>query len=278
MRGLLLLGLLATVAAAEQPKASKATVATGLYGLDISNAQCQLFTREHWSCFRKRGYSFAVIEVWRGSSYLSDATAACVRDALNSNFTRADLYAFMCPRCGVRSRDPRAVVRSIVSYARENISASWDGVLWLDVEQCTDCWFTNLNENSIYLSEAAEECKSLGVRVGVYSSIGEYPQVVGSSTNFSKNGLPLWYAHYSRPPSPSFSDSWAYKVFKKYAIATVYLVLVIAFSELTCRFLRGFPQFGGWQKPLLKQYSGNQALGDNDCGAPGIDSNWSPSY
>lgn len=67
---------------------------------------------------------------------------------------------------------------------------------------------------------------------GIYSSASQWKPITGDSHSFSS--LPLWYAHYDS--NPSFSD---------------------------------FSSFGGWSKPAIKQYAGDQSF----CSA-GVDKNF----
>ena len=54
------------------------------------------------------------------------------------------------------------------------------GGLWIDVEQCTNCWYSDLNMNTNYLynaSKAAQEFFSKegkNRQVGIYSSVYEW--------------------------------------------------------------------------------------------------------
>ena len=204
-------------------------------GVDMSLVQCQTATASSWQCLKNSGFDFgmfspfhfltptAIIEVWNGGYQYNEKIRECVGNARAAGFKYIDLYAFMCPNC--RNNYPAAnAIDTMLSKLNEQ-SVEY-GQLWLDIEQCNGCWFDQLSQNAHYVknaSAAAEEFFSRegkGHKVGIYSSVYEWSQTVGSSTNGLSN-LQLWYAHYD--DTPSFSDSWAYT-------------------------------FGGWTKPAIKQY------------------------
>ena len=83
-----------------------------------------------------------------------------------------------------------------------------------------------------------DEGKKLGIKASIYTSYNNWQSIVGLSYNYpASQGLPLWYAHYDN--NPSFSD---------------------------------FTSFGGWTKPSIKQYMGDQS----SCGV-GVDYNYMTS-
>ncbi len=84
------------------------------------------------------------------------------------------------------------------------------GQLWMDIEQCDNCWYIDLNQNEKYVQNATEAAQKFFAnegknrKVGIYTSVYEWQKTVGGSSAFSH--LQLWYAHYDN--LPSFSDSW----------------------------------------------------------------------
>jgi len=204
-------------------------------GIDISLFQCEDgVSSDQWSCLASNlgANAFAIIQVWDGGYQLDSSTANCVAGALAAGFAHVDVYVFMCNQCD-NNGDPSVVISSINNYLKGN-NVNF-GMLWFDVEQCDGCW-GDVDSNAQYLLEAVQAAQSSGLNVGMYSSEGEWPQTVGSSTAF--DSLPLWYAHYDG--DPSFDDSWAY-------------------------------EFGGWTSPAIKQYAGTSTL----C-STSVDSNWYP--
>ena len=79
----------------------------------------------------------------------------------------------------------------------------------------------------------------MNLTVGVYTSQSQWTATMGSSFSAGKN-YPLWYPHYQIPPQLNFDD---------------------------------FVSFGGWSKPYMKQYSGD----DSDSCSDGYDANWLPT-
>jgi len=106
------------------------------------------------------------------------------------------------------------------------------GMVWLDIEG-TQYW-RDQNFNRNFFNQLLSQCQKHGFNVGVYSSASQWAPIMGSWTGGSSR--PLWYAHYDG--IPNFND---------------------------------FKSFGGWTKPAIKQYLGDQTL----CGA-GVDLNWYP--
>jgi len=139
----------------------------------------------------------------------------------------------MCPRC--QGNGPNGV-KLLVDHLRSNNVKF--GMVWLDIEQCTKCWDTDVASNCAWVGSLVDEYERLGVKVGIYSSPGEWPMTVGGGcTRFT--GKPLWYAHYDG--EPSFSD----------------------YSGM---------RFGGWSAPYMKQFADHA---DNSCGVS-IDRDWRP--
>lgn len=118
----------------------------------------------------------------------------------------------------------------------ENIVEASYGMIWLDIEvnPSSGCsWASySYSSNCEYLGELINAVKAKGKVPGVYTSIYEWEQVMGSRTACTSYGnVPLWYAHYDG--SASFSD---------------------------------YVQIGGWTKPAIKQYVGDATV----CGV-GVD-------
>jgi len=104
--------------------------------------------------------------------------------------------------------------------------------MWLDIEGSQ--YWGSQSSNQQFFEDMVNAGRSAGVNLGVYTSSSQWEPIMGSYTGGS--GLPLWYAHYD--DSHSFSD---------------------------------FSAFGGWSRPTMKQYNGDQTA----CGV-GVDYNWYP--
>jgi len=95
------------------------------------------------------------------------------------------------------------------------------GRLWYDIE---GSWPVHHSENQAFMKGLVDAGVSRGIPAGVYTNWNSWEDIVGSSYDYpSSKGLPVWYPHYDG--NPSFSD---------------------------------FQQFGGWDKPMWKQYLGDQ--------------------
>eukprot|EP00041_Stephanoeca_diplocostata_P034998 m.1216549 g.1216549 ORF g.1216549 m.1216549 type:complete len:270 (+) comp24614_c0_seq4:154-963(+) len=204
----------------------------GTFGVDMSVGISKTITEAKWSCMHTTGnYQFAIVEGWQGGYGQNTGLASAVKDAWNAGFKDVDVYAFMCPNC----HNSAASATQLVNYLKSNNVRF--GMIWLDVEQCSGCWSTNLAANCEFVKSLASEYLRLGVKIGVYSSEGEWPQTVGASCT-GLNAHPLWYAHYDGVPS--FSD--------------------------------GLYRFGGWTKPAIKQFADSAG---NSCGIS-VDRSWYP--
>jgi len=176
-----------------------------------------LCTSVSFSCLKKDGYVFAIIQTWAGGYGYNSDIKTCTDNAWNAGMDHVDVYIFMCPECQGNS-DPSTVV-STVHNNLKNEKVKY-GMIWFDVEQCTGCWNSDLSSNANYIKTAANEAGSLGINYGIYSSEYEWSATVGDYTGLSSR--PLWYAHYNG--QQNFDDT----------------------SDYT---------FGGWKTPAMKQYN-----------------------
>ena len=109
-------------------------------------------------------------------------------------------------------------------------SGATPDIYWYDVE--TYNWSSSLSSNQAFITDMITKGKALGIKAGIYTNYYNWQSIVGLNWSYpAQQGLPLWYAHYD--DSASFSD---------------------------------FAAFGGWSKPSVKQYEGDQS----SCGV-GID-------
>lgn len=106
------------------------------------------------------------------------------------------------------------------------------GMLWHDIEGPK--YFGECPENRKFLQEALAEGERRGIRQGIYSSASQWQPIMCGAEEFSH--YPLWYAHYDN--RPDFSS---------------------------------FRPFGGWDRPVMKQYMGTTDL----CGTQ-VDLNFYP--
>jgi hypothetical protein len=78
--------------------------------------------------------------------------------------------------------------------------------------------------NREFFNGLVSKGRSLGVKLGVYTSASQWNPIMGSGFT-AGSAFPLWYAHYDN--SASFAD---------------------------------FRPFGGWSKPAIKQYYGDASI------------------
>lgn len=208
------------------------TSGSATLGLDISIWSAP--TKAQWQCLRDEGLSFAIIEIWNGGHKLEQNTAERVRAAWNAGFEHVDLYAFLCPRCGGNA-DADNVIAQIRKYVDE--TGLQHGMLWIDVEQCSGCWNTDLKQNLNYVVASVRAAKKYGFHVGVYSSKYSWSETVGNGGDPELTSVDLWYAHW---------DHWE------------------SFED-------GGYNFGGWNRGAIKQHYGDTML----CGVD-IDKSWYP--
>jgi len=186
-------------------------------GVDMSGGLCDDMTLSEWQCLVSSGYKFAVVQVWQGGYMYTSKIAQCVSQAWQAGMQHVDVYAFMCPNCQGNNPPQNAISTMVDNLRSQKVNF---GMLWIDVEQCSGCWSADLSVNCQYVANAAHAATNMGVNVGIYSSLYEWEQTVGSGCT-SVSNYPLWYAHYDG--NPSFSDTAEY-------------------------------HFGGWTKPAIKQY------------------------
>jgi hypothetical protein len=188
-------------------------------GVDMSSALCSRMTLDTWKCLRGKGHTFAVIEAIQGGAGLNKDLGRCYRDALTAGFERVDIYAFICPKCHGLA-DSAAVAVQLSDYMT-TIGMNNSVTVWSDVEQCTDCWDTDLAVNGKYVAAFISALQEKGRNVGVYTNQHEAGITIGSY----RLGQELWYAHYDG--KQNFDD---------------------------------FQAFNGWSKPVAKQYQGSTAV------------------
>jgi GH25 family lysozyme M1 (1,4-beta-N-acetylmuramidase) len=202
-------------------------------GFDISMYQGAV-GQDTFSCLLNQGYDFAIIQAWCGGYGINSNFASNVENAKNAGIPYVDVYAFACNNCDENSPS------DVVSQIQNNLPSDFDGMLWFDVEPCTDCWLSD-SSNLDYINSLVTTAQGYGFNVGIYSSLYSWQSVVGSdgATTAAIEGVPLWYAHYDG--SGDFDDSTYY-------------------------------EFGGWSSPNIKQFSD----GGDACGLS-FDSDWYPS-
>ena len=117
-----------------------------------------------------------------------------------------------CSSCG----NPQGQVQDLHTFLSEHNVRF--GMVWLDIEGPGLYWGHDLDANAQFIQDLISEARAVGFHLGMYTSLSQYPGIVGSGTFASD--LPLWYADYDGVPS--FDD---------------------------------FRPFNGWSHPAIKQFS-----------------------
>ena len=188
--------------------------------------------------------SFGVARAWHSDTEGFDRSSVTSVASWKAAGIAADVYMFPCSFENATNQ---------VTQLLGNLTATGTvpGRIWFDIESnqspiCT--WRSDKAANCAYMAELVAAAKASAFpNWGVYSSIHMWTTLM--TTPDAPGGcavapnLPLWYPHYEKPPSPSFSD---------------------------------FSPFGGWTKPTIKQFYDGLVPG-GICGI-NVDNNWAPAY
>jgi len=176
-----------------------------------------------FTCFKQNGKDFFINQIWGGSAGVNHNFQGNWQKAKAAGIRYVDGYAFICNACAGNTAS------NICNSIKSNLPSGFDGMIWIDVEPCTGCWTGSAADRLNYVTGVANTCKSVGLKLGVYSGMGSWGGVFGSSSYDagSLKSYPLWYSHYDG--KASFSD-WS------------------------------GVRFGGWSSPAIKQYSGTTAF------------------
>jgi len=136
-----------------------------------------------------------------------------IATARQAGFSKTYVYMFVSTQT---VSDPTSAIDSVLAACAPG-SSTYDRIFF-DIEQCSGCW-SDSSANEAYIAKAAAYAAGKGVKVGIYSSEGEWPTVMGSSTAFK--GYDLWFADWDG--QKDFSD--------------------------------GGYKFGGWTSAIAKQYA-----------------------
>eukprot|EP01120_Amphizonella_sp_Union-15-10_P009698 TRINITY_DN3737_c1_g1_i1.p1 TRINITY_DN3737_c1_g1~~TRINITY_DN3737_c1_g1_i1.p1 ORF type:complete len:229 (+),score=39.59 TRINITY_DN3737_c1_g1_i1:31-687(+) len=181
-------------------------------GVDIS----QPAGTEAWRCLKNSGYTFGVVRCYESVGRIDPNAVGSVASAWAGGMTHVDVYMFPCPKCG----NPQAQVREAVDNLKSHNTNF--GMLWFDIEG-PQYWTSSVTTNREFFTGLVDEAKSLGVKIGVYSSESQWIPIFGNWAGGAS--LPLWYAHYD--DVPSFGD---------------------------------FSPFAGWSRPSIKQFAGTTSI------------------
>jgi len=188
------------------------------FGVDFSGFQGAP-SQDTFNCLAENGKEFLIVQIWEGGYGINSDFVGNWQKAKAAGIQYVDGYAFVCNNCD--NNDPENVCSSI----RQTLPDGFDGMIWLDIEDCDDCWVGSYDDRMGFVQSVASACQNAGLHLGVYSGMGSWGQVFGSS-DYDAGSLkqyPLWYAHYD---GSSSEDDW------------------------------DSVRFGGWDSPSMKQYQG----------------------
>jgi len=164
-------------------------------GFDINQGECASFTVSDFSCLKKNGHTFSIIQAWAGGVGENPNLVRCINNAKSAGLTYVDLYVYLCPECG-STNNPPTNFASTLSKTLKSSNVPFPRYVWLDVELCppSGCWKSGASTSVNYLHAAVSAFEKEGFSVGIYSSQFEWGACTGGNSGF--NSLPVWYAHY----------------------------------------------------------------------------------
>jgi len=136
--------------------------------------------------------------------------------------------------CPKCSSSPESQVQASVNFLDQN-KVNYT-YFWFDIEG-TEYWLGDCVKNEKYLRALITKAQQLNLKIGIYSSKYQWTNIFCQATGYEQ--FPLWYAHYDK--KPSFED---------------------------------FVPFGGWQKPVIKQFFDELTI----CGDIGADVNYKENF
>nr|CAD2132062.1 unnamed protein product [Meloidogyne enterolobii] len=127
---------------------------------------------------------------------------------------------YVFPCAKCKDANPKNIIEKILKNLKAK-NVKCDRI-WIDVEG-PQYWKTNKQQNVDFIQGMVNELKANKQKIGIYTSNAQWQPITGGSTKF--NDFPLWYPHYDN--KANFVD---------------------------------FKPFGGWKKPLIKQYDDNKKV------------------
>ena len=175
-------------------------------------------------CWKKDGVTQAIARAWRSYGSFDPNAPTNIAHCHSAGFAHVDIYMFPC-----RGKSATTQVAEMI----KGMEGHDYGKIWLDIETnpSSGCSWTqgSGSSNCHFVTELVDAVKSHGKVPGIYSSYYMWESIMGGAKNCAGvSEVPIWYAHYDN--TASFSD---------------------------------WKDFGGWKKPFMKQYKGDESL----CGA-----------
>jgi len=159
-------------------------LASANIGVDITNYQVP--PRSFFECLASQNVSLTIVQI------LDE------RGNVNTNF----LKSYIASR-DAKIRGFDALITLSDSFEPEDLCnevahalpTSFNGTVWLDVENQQSYWSRNISERIPFLENITTVCKDHGVSVGIYSSAQNWASVFGSQGAGSDilKAVPIWY-------------------------------------------------------------------------------------
>jgi GH25 family lysozyme M1 (1,4-beta-N-acetylmuramidase) len=216
---------------------------SGTYGADVATR----VNVAKWHAMKqdpKLSLAYAIVRCHRSSGKVDDNAPATIADAWEAGLAWVDVYHF--PHFATTPGHAKAQIDASVDALQKagaRFGRYWIDVEWVDAQKQTG-WSHDPVQNVVFLRELVKAVEARGLPVGIYTSSYNWQTITGDDRSFCE--YPLWYAHYDH--KASFDD----------------------FPS------RKYGSFGGWKKPLLKQYAGDVTYKAGGAGVVCYDPDWSP--
>ena len=212
----------------------------GILGIDAAGS---VISVNDYKCLKDNGYDYVITRAWESLGQMDPMAASNLKNAQASGYFVKNTSVYMFP-CASTTNSAAAQMNTMIKNLEDD-GVEYD-MIWLDIEENPDggCSWTknNIDINCNIILALGYAATNNSKKVGVYSNYDEWGEHVffgnyGACTAPAMQGWPLWYADYDG--AQNFND---------------------------------FAAFGGWTKPVAKQYAGDAIV----CGLY-VDLNWEPS-
>mmetsp|Transcript_85296 Transcript_85296/g.104602 ORF Transcript_85296/g.104602 Transcript_85296/m.104602 type:complete len:229 (+) Transcript_85296:366-1052(+) len=213
-----------------------------VFGINGIDAAGSVISVTDYECLKKDGYTFMITRAWESLGHFDPDAPQNLRNAQAAGYPVSNTSVYFFP-CASTSQSAKAQMQTMIQSLDE--AKVEYNMIWLDIEEnpSSGCsWSKNsINTNCDIILAAGNTAVAANKTVGIYSNYNEWTEYIffgdsGACAEPAKSGWPLWYADYDY--AQNFND---------------------------------FERFGGWTKPVMKQYAGDRTV----CGKD-VDLNWAP--
>eukprot|EP00483_Globobulimina_turgida_P001272 UN01274 len=222
--------------------ATMLTYTTNAYlGIDAAGST---ISTSSYKCLRNGGYDFVITRAWYSTGSFDTLSVGNLANAQAAGYSVRNTSVYMFP-CSSTANSATTQMNTMISDLSSH-GAKYN-MIWLDIEDNPDSecsWSKNtIAVNCDIILALGTAAEANGKKVGIYSNHNEWGGYVfhgdygACSQPAKEKNWPLWYADYDG--AKNFND---------------------------------FVAFGGWTKPVIKQYAGDAKV----CGLD-VDTNWEPT-